>query len=105
MFNFNLLGWIDITAAVILYFTVSPVPDPVANAHAYFLFLKGFIGFIDFGSNPPGGLMPLFLLGGAADILSAMILFTGTPPILADYKEIIAGLLFIKGLWTFSAFL
>ncbi len=105
MFNFNLLGWVDITAALMLYFTVSAVPEPLAHTHAAFLFIKGVIGFIDFGANPPAFLTPLFLVGGAADILSAMMLFTGTPPILVDYKEIIAGLLFAKGLWTFSAFL
>ena len=105
MFNFNLLGWIDITAAILLYFTVSPIPEPVAHAHSIFLFLKGFIGFIDFGANPPSILLPIYLLGGAADILSAAILLTGTPPIMADYKNIIAGLLFLKGLWTFSSFM
>jgi hypothetical protein len=42
----------------------------------------------------------MFILGGAADILSATILFLGTPLILVDYKVYISGFLFLKGVWT-----
>jgi len=104
MVNFNILGWIDIFAAIILYYTVSPIPEPVAHFHAFFLFFKGFIGFIEF-SNPPSILLPVYMLGGAADIMSAAILITGSPPVFEDYKNIIAGLLTLKGLWTFSNFM
>lgn len=101
MFRFDVLGFIDVFAAVLLYLTVSPIPEPVAHAHAGFLFMKGISGFIDPLKLP----LPFFIIGGGADILSAAILITGTPPILIDYKNIIAGLLFLKGLWTFSSFM
>lgn len=101
LFNFNVLGWIDIAAGIMLYFTVSPLPAVVSTAHAAFLILKGSMGFFpQLGGMQ--GLIPLYIIGGAADIMSSAILLTGQPPVLAGYKMYIAGLLLLKGLWSLS---
>lgn len=103
MINFNVLGWIDILAAVMLYYTVSPVPEIVAVSHAGFLFLKGLIGFIPMGPNP--ALTGIYILGAGADILSGAILLVGQPPVLADYSSFIGIILILKGSWSFMWFL
>lgn len=99
--NFNVLGWIDIAAALMLFNTVSPLPAIVATVHATFLLVKGSLGFFP-QLGGLSGLIPLYIIGGAADIMSSAILFTGHPPILADYKIIIAGVMLLKGIWSLS---
>lgn len=94
------IGFIDILAGFLLYFTVSPLPATVAQIHAIFLIYKGAGSMTPF--IPLAG-MPIFILGGAADIMSAFILYTGTPPILGGIKVWIAGILFIKGLFSLIA--
>lgn len=91
------LGGLDILSGLLLIFTVSPVPENIALAHAFFLIFKG-LGTV-IRPLPLGG-MPVYVLGGAADILSATILFLGTPPLFVDYKLYISGFLFLKGVWT-----
>lgn len=104
MLRLNLIGWIDIAAAFLIYYTVSPVPSPIPEIHTIFLLVKGGIGFFPLQGVTPI-LMPIYYLGGVADILSAVILLLGTPPILAEYTPVIAGLLMIKGVWTFTSML
>ncbi len=98
--NLNILGWIDLLAAALVYFTTTAIPSPIPEAHTAFLVLKGGLGFLNIPPNPL--MLPVFYLGGAADLMSAMILLTGTPPILTGYKEVIAGALVLKGVWTYS---
>lgn len=95
------LGVIDILAGVLLYLTVSPVPPTVSQIHAGFLIFKGTGSMV----KPLFLPLPVYVLGGAADLMSAMILFTGKPPILADFKLFIGGFLFLKGLLTFLSFM
>ena len=87
------LGMLDLGSGILMLYTVSPVPEVVAMAHAYFLIIKGGGTMLVAPIFP----MPIFILGGAADVVSAAILMTGHPPILGGYKEIIAGALFLKG--------
>lgn len=87
------IGILDIAVGIILLHTVSPVPTGFADIHSYFLILKG-AGTIFKAPILP---MPVFILGGAADIVSAAILLTGNPPLIGGYKEIIAGILLLKG--------
>ncbi|MFB6174350.1 MAG: hypothetical protein ABEJ87_00045 [Candidatus Nanohalobium sp.] len=91
------MGMLDLLSGILLLFTASPIPQNIATVHAWFLIFKGAATVIR--PLPLGG-MPIYVLGGAADILSATILFIGTPPILAGYKSYIAGFLFLKGVWT-----
>lgn len=100
MITLNYNGIIDIIVGIMLLFTASPLPSQVAHAHTVFLLFKGFGSVIDVIQLRWFG-MPLFILAGAADILSAAILLTGNPPILADYKAILAFLLGLKGVRTF----
>jgi hypothetical protein len=97
------LGILDILSGALLYFTVSPVPEIVATVHAVFLLVKGVISLVEM--PPMTAFIPLFILGGAADLISALILFIGTPPVLAGYKMWIAGALALKGLWTLLSFM
>jgi len=91
------LGMLDLLSGILLLFTVSPIPADISAIHAWFLIFKGTATIIR--PIPLGG-MPVFILGGAADIISAGILFFGQPPILLDYKMHISGFLFLKGVWT-----
>lgn len=96
MFRFDLLGLIDILSATLILFTASSLPENFLHYHAGFLYFKGLYSFISINFIP---WPPLNLLGSMADILSAAILITGDPSILADYQNWIAGILFVKGLW------
>lgn len=90
----SIIGIFDILAGVLLLYTESALPTTFAHAHASFLIFKGAVTQFPL---PP--LMPLFIIGNVADIISAAIIYTGTPPILAGYKEIIALFLLQKGLF------
>ena len=91
--KFSLTGMFDIISGIFLYLTVSPVPAIMATVHAGFLVYKGAACFIPLPLGMPG-----FVLGSAADLISAAIIMVGQPPILGGVKEIIAFLLFIKGI-------
>lgn len=95
------LGAIDILSGILIIYTVSSLPETVLLLHASFLLFKGFGTII----RPEILPMPIFVLGGFADIMSAAILLTGTPPILGDYINYIAGILLIKGVWSGLAML
>lgn len=95
IFRPDLLGILDITSGILVYLTQSFVPEPVALIHASILIIKGLGTMI----RPVKFPFFVFVIGNMADVLSAAILFTGTPPILVDYKQYIAGILFFKGLW------
>ena len=90
------LGSIDLLSAVLVYLTQSFMPPGIVHIHAGILVIKG-LGTVIRPARLP---FFMFVLGGMADVLSAAILLTGTPPILNNYKHIIAGALFIKGLWS-----
>jgi hypothetical protein len=92
-------GYIDIASALLIYFTQTFVPEPVLNLHAAVLLYKG-IGSI---VRPLPLTIFVLILGGMADVMSAAILFTGTPPVLGEYKWIIALYLFVKGFRSFMA--
>jgi hypothetical protein len=90
------MGLTDLTSGLLIFFTVSPIPTGVAEIHALFLIYKGLASIVRYIPMP----MPVFYLGGFADLISASILFIGTPPILADYSVYLAGFLLLKGVWT-----
>lgn len=90
------LGAVDIISAVLVYTTQSFMPAEILHIHAGVLIIKGIATVI----NPVKLPFFMYVLGGMADVLSAAILFTGTPPVLIDYKKFIAGALLIKGLWS-----
>jgi hypothetical protein len=92
---------VDIVAGVMLYFTVSAIPTGLAQFHAFFLIFKGTGSIIESFPLP----LPMYVLGGAADIMSAAILITGRPPILVGYKTWIAAILFVKGAWSLIGFM
>lgn len=96
MLRLDLMGLLDIISGLLLLYTVSPVPEGIALVHAGFLMLKGAGTLIDPVRFP----FPVFVLGGFADLISASILFFGQPPIFADHKIWISGLLFLKGVWS-----
>lgn len=88
-------GFFDILSATLILFTSSALPESFLHLHAGFLYFKGFYSFIEINFIP----WPVLnFFGSIADILSAAILFTGDPRYLADYKNWIACLLFIKGI-------
>jgi hypothetical protein len=93
---FDLLGPIDILSGILLFFTVSPVPTDIAQLHAGFLIYKGLGSHIAYIPLP----LPVFYIGAFADLMSAAILFVGTPPIFAEYSTYLAGALLLKGIWT-----
>ena len=93
---FDFMGPIDILSGLLVFFTVSPIPTGLAQIHAGFLIYKGIGSHVRYIPLP----MPVFYLGGFADLISAAILFVGTPPILADYSIYLAGALLLKGVWT-----
>jgi len=96
------MGALDILSGILLWLTVSPLPVFMAQFHAGFLLFKGGASISGYFPTLP---LPFFVLGGAADLLSAAILFTGNPPILAGYKHWIAGALFLKGIFTLLSFM
>lgn len=91
--RFNLTSTFDVIVGIMMLFTVSPVPIVFAEMHAFFLIFKGSITQIR--GFPP--VMPIYILGTVADLISAAIIYTGQPPIFADYKVWIAGFLAFKG--------
>ena len=96
--RFSLTGIFDIVSGIFLYFTVSPLPAIVATVHAVFLVYKGTASIMPLPLGMPG-----FILGSAADLMSAVILMTGQPPLLGGFKEAIAAFLFLKGIMGFLA--
>lgn len=91
--NFSLISTLDILIGIFLYYTESLVPTGFAEAHAGFLIFKGGITQLI-----PVPLPPIYVIGNFADIISAAIVYTGQPPFLAGYKELIAFFLLQKGL-------
>ena len=94
--NFSLTGLFDISTGIFLYFTISPLPPIVATIHAFFLVYKGSATIVPLPLGMPG-----FILGNAADLMSAAILLTGAPPLIGDYKIFVAGFLLLKGIMGF----
>lgn len=92
----DLMGLLDVLSGILLFYTVSPVPESVAMAHAGFLVFKGLGSIINSVRFP----FAVFIIGGFADLISASILFFGRPPIFMEYKLWISGLLFLKGVWS-----
>lgn len=95
LLRFDVLGILDVISGILVYFTQSFVPTPIAQIHTGILLFKGISGMI----RPVKLPFPVFVLGNMADVLSAAIIFTGTPPILVEYKAYIAAALFFKGMW------
>lgn len=96
--NLNFFSMLDVLIGLLMLETVSPVPLWIANIHAFFMIFKGSITM--FKPMPLEALPPLLIVGGAADLMSAAILVTGTPPVFANFKLLIAGFLGIKGIIT-----
>jgi hypothetical protein len=92
------LGITDILSGILLLFTVSHIPVVISEIHAAFLIFKGIGSML----KPLPLPLPVYYLGGPADIMSAAILYTGSPPILADYKIYLAYILLFKGIWSVS---
>lgn len=90
------LGWLDMLSGLFLFFTVTVVPTEVAHLHAGFLIFKG-LGTMIRELHLP---VPVYYLGGGADLMSSAMLLFGKPPILQEYKIFIVGFLFLKGVWT-----
>lgn len=95
IFRPDLLGILDVISGILVYFTESFMPESIAITHATILIGKGLGTMI----RPVKFPLPVFVIGNMADVLSAAIIFTGTLPILADYKTYIAAGLFFKGMW------
>lgn len=91
--KFSLISTLDIFIGIFLYYTESVVPTGLAEAHAGFLIFKGAVTQLI-----PLPIPPIYVLGNFADIISAVIVYTGKPPILGGYKEFIAFFLLQKGL-------
>jgi hypothetical protein len=99
--RFGVLDIFDIFSGILVFYTQSFIPLQVAYIHSGVLIFKGTGGLI----RPLNLPFPVFVLGGMADVLSAAILYTGTPPILPEFKGWIAAVLFVKGFWTLFSFL
>lgn len=94
--RFDALGLVDILSGIMVFFTASFVPTSIAHVHTGVLLFKGSGGMI----RPVRLPFPVYVLGGMADVLSAAILYTGTPPFLEAYKGYLAGILLLKGFWS-----
>ncbi|MFB6099754.1 MAG: hypothetical protein ABEK16_00640 [Candidatus Nanohalobium sp.] len=90
------MGLADLASGLLLLFTASPIPAGIAEIHAIFLIVKGLGTMIRALPLPT----PFYYLGGPADLISASILLVGQPPLFAEYKSILAGILMLKGLWS-----
>jgi len=101
--NFNVFGIVDLLAGLMLLMTSSFLPDIIAHGHSYFLMFKG-ISSIFTPINTVVLGTPYLLLCGFADLLSAAILLTGQPPILAEYKTILAFIIGLKGIFSLISF-
>ncbi len=99
MIRLDPLGLLDILSATLILMTASALPESFLHFHAGFLYFKGALSLL----KPIVMPTPMFIMGNAADVISAAILMTGDPAILADYKYWIAGFLGFKGLWGLSA--
>jgi hypothetical protein len=97
------MGALDLLSGVLLYYTASGVPEIFAIAHAVFLIFKGLFSVAEFLPLPP--VIMIYIMGAGADVISAAILITGQPPILGEFKIWIAGLLFLKGVWSLLGFM
>jgi hypothetical protein len=90
------LGTVDVISAILVYMTQSFMPVEILHVHAAILLIKGTGSMI----RPVKLPLPVYVLGGMADVLSAAILFTGQPPFLSTYKEFFAAALLFKGFWS-----
>lgn len=92
------LGITDVISGILLLLTTSAIPVWIGEIHAAFLIAKGIGSML----KPVPLPLPVYYLGGPADIMSAGILYMGQPPILADYKIYLAYILLFKGIWSVS---
>jgi hypothetical protein len=92
------LGITDLLSGILLLLTVSQIPTVISEVHAAFLIFKGIGSML----KPIPLPLPVYYLGGPADIMSAGILYIGQPPIFADYKIYLAYILLFKGIWSVS---
>ena len=99
MIRLDPLGLIDILSATLILFTASALPETFLHFHAGFLYFKGILSLLKPNILP----YPIFVIGNAADVISAAILITGDPVFLSEYKNWIAGVLAFKGLWGLSS--
>lgn len=98
------IGMVDLATGILLLGTTSALPESLALIHAGFLILKGAGTLIKPIPLQALGL-PFFVLAGAADILSASLLIVGQPPLIGDYKMILALILSLKGVFTLISFM
>jgi len=95
------VGLFDIFSATLVLFTSSFLPETFLNFHIAVLYFKGLTTIIEPVRLP----MPFFYIFSMADVLSGAIIFTGEPAFLTDYKNWIAGILFLKGFMGFPRLL
>ena len=94
-------GIADLVSAFLVLSTSIGLPDAFLQVHAAFLICKG-AGTMLAPSIFP---MPVFYIGGIADVISASIIVFGNPGLLPEYKEIFAGILYLKGGLVFPSLL
>jgi hypothetical protein len=99
---FDIFSYADIALAVMLFLSPSHLPEIITHTHCFILFYKGLAGVNPLRIN----LIPMFLAPVLSpilifvDVVSASLVLISDPVILAGQKEIIAGLVMLKGVFT-----
>ena len=97
MIEFDWKGVVDLISGSMVALTTSQLPQAFTLLVAAFLLSRG----LDKMLAPLDLPDMTFLIDGGADLIAALILFIGTIPVLPEAGTSYAGILMLKGGWTY----
>lgn len=98
---FDVFSYADLVLAAMLYMMPSPIPEALSLFHISVLAWKGLAGVWPFFNLIPQFIGPVFFpVAIVIDLVSASLVMMGQPPFLAAHKEIIAGMVLLKGVFS-----
>lgn len=99
MLSFDWEGIVNIISGILVFMTSSPVPEALTMLLGAFLAARGLSAVVDRINLPD----LTFLVDGGADLAAGAVLVIGTVslPVVSGFSSQYAGLLFLKGGWTY----
>ncbi|MFB6144783.1 MAG: hypothetical protein ABEJ98_05730 [Candidatus Nanohaloarchaea archaeon] len=99
MLSFDRDGVLDLISGVLVFSTQSPVPAALTMLLGTFLGARGLSAVVDRVDLPD----LTFVIDGGADLAAGAVLLAGTVslPIISGYSAAYAGILLLKGGWTY----
>ena len=97
MINLDWKGGLDILSGVIIAVSSIQIPKALTLLVAGFLIARGLDKVLEPVNIPD----MTFLIDGGADIIAALIIFFSTAPIYPELANSYAGIIMLKGGWTY----